>query len=70
MMNTNKSKLALAILMISALLSFAIFEGLKKVGRLPEFREDERFYAITAGVVLIGVIGVVRMLVSSSKSAG
>lgn len=55
----NKSKLYLAILMIAMMLSFAVLEGLKKVGRLPEFSDDHRLYAVTAGVILVALIGVV-----------
>ncbi|WP_353126786.1 hypothetical protein [Parapedobacter pyrenivorans] len=55
----NKSKLYLAVLMIATLLSFAVLEGLKKMGRLPEFSDDHRLYTITAGIVLVVVIGVV-----------
>lgn len=44
--------------MIATLLSFAVLEALKKMGKLPEFRDDHRLYAITGGVILVVVIGV------------
>lgn len=64
----NKSKLCLAILMIATLLSFAVLEGLKKAGRLPEFSDDHRLYAITAGVVLVALIGVVSVILRRDKA--
>jgi len=56
-------KLSVAVLMIATLLSFAVLEGLKKAGRLPEFREDHRLYAITTGVILVTLIGVISVIV-------
>jgi|GEM_PF-1139826 len=58
----NKPKLYLAILMIATMLCFAVLEGLKKAGRLPEFSDDHRLYAITVGVVLVTLIGVVSIV--------
>lgn len=65
----NKSKLYLAVLMIATLLSFAVLEGLKKAGRLPEFREDHRLYAITTGVIIVALIGVISIILRQRDKA-
>lgn len=65
----NRSKLYLAVLMIGAMLSFSVLEGLKKMGRLPEFREDHRMYAITVGAILIALIGVTWVVLRQRNKA-
>jgi len=65
----NKSKLYLAVLMIATLLSFAVLEGLKKAGRLPEFRDNHRLYLITTGVILVALIGVVSVALRQRDKA-
>jgi len=69
MNEVNKSKLGLAILMIATLLSFAVLEALKKMGRLPEFSDDHRLYVIIAGVVLVTLIGVVSVTLRQRDKA-
>ncbi|GGC48278.1 hypothetical protein GCM10011386_45620 [Parapedobacter defluvii] len=65
----NKSKLYLAVLMIATLLSFAVLEGLKKAGQLPEFRDNHRLYLITTGVILVALIGVVSVALRQRDKA-
>lgn len=61
-MNTlSKSKLYLAVLMIATLLSSAVFEGLKKVGHLPDLHDDLRLYILVVGAILVVLIAVVSV---------
>ena len=48
--------------MIATMLSFAVLEVLKKVGRLPEFREGVQLYAGITGVILVVLIAGVSVL--------
>jgi len=59
----SKSRLYVAVLMIATLLSFAVLEGLKKIGHLPELRDDLRFYALITGGILAVLIGVVSITI-------
>lgn len=55
--------------MLATMLSFAVLEGMKKAGRLPEFREDYRIYVLTAGAVLAALIAVASIALRQRDKA-